>query len=253
MMRPVQTREEYMTLRDSEWQKSVLKAVREGNESQKSKLIQMNYSCLPNDDGTLKGSTTMSTSVGMDIDWTPSPVPPSLTLPNCSATNGQLPHEGGEQITARKEEWLRKVPELVLSKKEQLGLLMLERSATKGYHLVFKRRPDLSQEENLQWAADLLGVDFDKGAKDITRVFFTTTGEELLFLDDEIFRPTPAPSLVGRRVVTLKAKTKRKKYLRPSLQGRGLGEGLSKASHIPLLSLSGGNAQAVSRRRAKGM
>ena len=193
MMRPVQTREEYMTLRDSEWQKSVLKAVREGNESQKSKLIQMNYSCLPNDDGTLKGSTTMSTSVGMDIDWTPSPVPPSLTLPNCSATNGQLPHEGGEQITARKEEWLRKVPELVLSKKEQLGLLMLERSATKGYHLVFKRRPDLSQEENLQWAADLLGVDFDKGAKDITRVFFTTTGEELLFLDDEIFRPTPAP------------------------------------------------------------
>ena len=48
MMRPVQTREEYMTLRDSEWQKSVLKAVREGNESQKSKLIQMKYSCLPN-------------------------------------------------------------------------------------------------------------------------------------------------------------------------------------------------------------
>ena len=176
MMRPVQTREEYMALRDSEWQKSVLKAVREGNESQKSKLIQMNYSCLPNEDGSLKGSTTMSTSVGMDIDWTPSP----------------LPHEGGEQISARKEEWLRKVPELVLAKKEELGLLMLERSATKGYHLVFKRRPELSQEENLRWAADLLGVDFDKAAKDITRVFFTTTGEELIFLDDEIFCPLPA-------------------------------------------------------------
>ena len=176
MMRHVQTREEYMALRGSEWQKSIMKAVREGKESQKSKLIQMNYSCLPNEDGTLKGSTTMSTTVGMDIDWTPSP----------------LPHEGGEQITARKEEWLRKVPQLVLSKKEQLGLLMLERSATKGYHLVFKRRPELSQEENLRWAADLLGVDFDKAAKDITRVFFTTTGEELIFLDDEIFRPTPA-------------------------------------------------------------
>ena len=176
MMRPVQTREEYMALRDSEWQKSVLKAVREGNESQKSKLIQMNYSCLPNEDGSLKGSTTMSTSVGMDIDWTPSP----------------LPHGGGEQISARKEEWLRKVPELVLAKKEELGLLMLERSATKGYHLVFKRRPELSQEENLRWAADLLGVDFDKAAKDITRVFFTTTGAELIFLDDEIFCPLPA-------------------------------------------------------------
>jgi len=176
MMRPVQTREEYMALRDSDWQKSVLKAVREGKDGQKSKLIQMNYSCLPNEDGTLKGSTTMSTTVGMDIDWTPSP----------------LSHEGGEQITARKEEWLKKVPELVLSKKEQLGLLMLERSATKGYHLVFKRRPELSQEENLKWASELLGVDFDKGAKDITRVFFTTTGAEMLFLDDEIFSPLPA-------------------------------------------------------------
>ena len=181
MMRPVRTREEYMALRDSEWQKSVLKAVREGKDGQKSKLVQMNYSCLPNEDGTLKGSTTMSTTIGMDIDWTPSP----------------LPHEGGEQIAARKEEWLKKVPELVLSKKEEIGLQMLERSATKGYHLVFKRRPELSQEENLKWASDLLGVDFDKGAKDITRVFFTTTGEELLFLDDEIFRPTPAPSLYG--------------------------------------------------------
>ena len=162
MMRPVHTREEYMTLRDSEWQKSVLKAVREGNESQKSKLIQMNYSCLPNEDGSLKGSTTMSTSVGMDIDHVPESQMP--VLKDC-----------------------------ILQKKDELGLLMLELSARgKGYHLVFKRRPELSQEENLRWASDLLGVDFDKAAKDITRVFFTTTREELLFLDDEIFCPLPA-------------------------------------------------------------
>ena len=219
MMRPVQTREEYMTLRDSEWQKSVLKAVREGNESQKSKLIQMNYSCLPNDDGTLKGSTTMSTSVGMDIDWTPSP----------------LPHGGGEQISARKEEWLRKVPELVLSKKEQLGLLMLERSATKGYHLVFKRRPDLSQEENLQWAADLLGVDFDKGAKDITRVFFTTTGEELLFLDDEIFRPTPAPLPCREESSHPQGENQAEKVSTPLPTREGIGRGSFKG--IPYSSI----------------
>ena len=79
------------------------------------------------------------------------------------------------------------MPEQVLSKKEELGLLMLERSATKGYHLVFKRHPELSQEENLKWASELLGVDFDKGAKDITRVFFTTTEKELVFLSDDIF------------------------------------------------------------------
>ena len=178
MMRPVTSREDYMKMRDCEQQRRTLQAVRNGNEQMKSRLLQMNYSCLPNPDGSLKGSKRMSTTVGMDIDWTPSP----------------LPHEGEEQIAARKEIWLKQVPELVLSKKDELGLLMLERSATKGYHLVFRRRPELSQEENLRWASDLLGVDFDKGAKDITRVFFTTTADddELLFLDDEIFDATPA-------------------------------------------------------------
>ena len=180
MMRPVTSREDYMKMRDCEQQRQTLKAVRAGNEGQKDKLLQMNYSCLPNPDGSLKGSKTASRSVGMDIDWTPSP----------------LPHEGEEQIAARKEIWLKQVPELVLSKKDELGLLMLERSATKGYHLVFRRREDLSQEENLRWASELLGVEFDDKAKDITRVFFTTTADdnELLFLDDEIFDATPAVS-----------------------------------------------------------
>ncbi|MBR1903219.1 MAG: DUF3987 domain-containing protein, partial [Bacteroidaceae bacterium] len=107
-----------------------------------------------------------------------------------------------EQIAARKEEWLKKVPELVLGKKEELGLLMLEKSATKGYHLVFRRRPELSQEENLKWASQLLEVDFDKGAKDITRVFFSTSAseEDLLYLDDEIFKASPCPSQGGENM-----------------------------------------------------
>ena len=52
---------------------------------------------------------------------------------------------------------------------------------------MFKRRPDLSQESNLKWASDLLEVAYDKGAKDITRVFFTTSGDQLIYLDDAIF------------------------------------------------------------------
>ena len=87
-MRPVLSREEYLALRGSEKQQAVLKAVREGRTDEKRHLLQMNYSCLPNDDGTLKGATRMSTTVGMDVDWTPAP----------------LPHEGEEQIAARKEE-----------------------------------------------------------------------------------------------------------------------------------------------------
>ena len=174
MMRPVLSRPEYLALRNSGDQVQTVAAIREGDTSLKHKLLQMNYSCLPNEDGSLKGSKRMSTTVGMDIDWTPS----------------QLPLKGEEQIAVSKEEWLKKVPELVLEKKDELGLLMLERSATKGYHLVFRRRPELSQEENLRWASELLGVAYDKGAKDITRVFFTTTaseGEDLIYLDDEIF------------------------------------------------------------------
>ena len=158
-------------MRGSEKQHSTLKAVREGDESQKNRLVQMNYSCLPNEDGSLKGSTRMSTTVGMDIDFV---APKEL--------------KDDERQTWLKER-MAGVPELVLSKKDELGLQMFERSATKGYHLVFARRLELSQEENLKWASDLLGVKFDDKAKDITRVFFTTTADEtdLIYLDDEVF------------------------------------------------------------------
>ena len=174
MMRPVLSREEYLALRGTEKQKAILKTVREGDERQKHRLIQMNYSCLPNEDGSLKGSTRMSSSVGMDIDF-------------------KAPEELSAEESAK---WLAKqmagVPELVLSKKDEFGLQMLERSATKGYHLVFRRRPELSQEENLAWASELLGVKFDDKAKDITRVFFTTSDseEDLIYLDDSIFETT---------------------------------------------------------------
>ena len=52
-MRPIHSREEYLKLRDSEEQQSVVRAVRSGNAQLKSRLIQMNYSCLPNEDGSL--------------------------------------------------------------------------------------------------------------------------------------------------------------------------------------------------------
>ena len=170
-MRPVLTKEEYMALRGTQKQQRILKAVHDGDEKAKMRLLQMNYSCLPVEDGSLKGSTQTSTSVGMDIDF-----------------------NAPKELTAEaRQQWLSErmaaVPALVLSKKEELGLLMLERSATKGYHLVFRRRPELSQEENLKWASELLGVKFDDKAKDITRVFFTTTDskEDLIYLDEAIF------------------------------------------------------------------
>ena len=168
MMRPVLTKEEYMSLRDSE----------ENRRADKWHMVQMNYSLVCSDspeeeragsDFPLKGCKTQSSTVGMDVDFNPD--------------------------DADYEKKMADVPNRILEKKDELGLLMLERSATKGFHIVFRRHPELSQEENLRWASELLGVEYDKGAKDITRVFFTPATENILFIDEEIFerKETPQP------------------------------------------------------------
>ena len=169
VMRPVLTREEYLALRNSNKQKKTLSAIRGGDKSKKNQLLQMNYSCVPGDDGLLRGCKTPSNSVGMDIDF----VAPA-----------ELSAEEQQAWLAGK---MTGAPELVLSKREELGLHMLERSASKGYHLVFRRRPELSQEGNLLWASELLGIKYDDGAKDITRV-----------LSDEIFEIEAADSARGQ-------------------------------------------------------
>ena len=226
MMRPVLTAAEYRNLRNSNYQKRLVAGIRKGDTKQKMRLLQMNYSCMPSNAAAgnaaagnaaagntaagnaaagntaagnaaagnaaagnattpslqkapLKGCKSPSMSVGMDVDFDPS-------APDY-------------------EEMMEKAPEMVLSKKDELGLLMLERSARKGYHLVFRRhfmdglaegKILENQEINLKWASELLGVKFDEAAKDITRVFFSTTAseEDLLFLDDALFEQT-APNI----------------------------------------------------------
>ena len=166
-MRPVNDETEYRLVRDTE----------HNRRSDKHHMVQMNYSCLPNENGALKGATRLSRSVGMDIDFDP-----------------KAPDY---------EQKMASVPDLVLGKKDELGLLMLERSANKGYHIAFRRKPELSQEENLRWASGLLGVEYDKGAKDITRVFFTPPSEKLLFVDKELFDNS---EMVNTEVVPVKEK-----------------------------------------------
>ena len=150
-MVPVRKQADYKIIRDSERNK----------RAEKKDMVQFNYSCLPNPDNSLKGATRLSNSVGMDVDFDPK--------------------------SPDYEEKMKSVPDLILAKKDELGLLMLERSANKGYHLAFRRHPEMSQEENLRWASQLLGVEFDKGAKDITRVFFTPPSDHILYLSDALF------------------------------------------------------------------
>ncbi len=162
MMKAVETEEAYRRYRDSQTQVRNLTLIRHPQKdtdvaAAKRKLVQFNYSCLPTEDGCLKGATRLSKSVGMDID-----------------------HLSADEVNA--------IAAMAIDKKEELGLLMLERSARGGgLHVVFRRHPEMDQEANLRWASDLLGVEYDAGAKDITRVFFATTSEDLLYLHEDLF------------------------------------------------------------------
>ena len=180
---PVNSREEYLAIRDNAQNLANLSLARGGDKVAKSRLAQFNYSLampnrptpapshrgrgidsISNDWGfPLKNADGIGNSVGMDVD-----------------------HIDDVQAVADR----------VLSMKDDIGLLMLERSASgNGLHLVFRRNASLSQEENIRKVAEEIGIEPDMGAKDITRVFFASSGSktDLIYLDDELFRPTPCP------------------------------------------------------------
>ena len=172
MMEAVATEEAYRRYRDSQAQQRWVETTRHPKpetdvSAAKRKLVQFNYSCLPMEDGCLKGAKRLSKSVGMDID-----------------------HLSVDEVNL--------VAATAIEKKDELGLLMLERSARGGgLHVVFRRHPEMDQEANLRWASDLLGVEYDAGAKDITRVFFATTSEDLLYLHEDLFDNAECESFTG--------------------------------------------------------
>ncbi len=182
MMKAVETEEAYRRYRDSQTQVRNLTLIRHPQEdtdvaAAKRKLVQFNYSCLPTEDGCLKGATRLSKSVGMDID-----------------------HLSDDEVNA--------IAATAIDKKEELGLLMLERSARGGgLHVVFRRHPEMDQEANLRWASDLLGVEYDAGAKDITRVFFATTSEDLLYLHEDIFDNGECGAFTGQETAFTDSET----------------------------------------------
>ena len=182
MMKAVETEEAYRRYRDSQTQVRNLTLIRHPQEdtdvaAAKRKLVQFNYSCLPTEDGCLKGATRLSKSVGMDID-----------------------HLSDDEVNA--------IAATAIDKKEELGLLMLERSARGGgLHVVFRRHPEMDQEANLRWASDLLGVEYVAGAKDITRVLFATTSEDLLYLHEDLFDNGECGAFTGQETAFTDSET----------------------------------------------
>ena len=190
VLREVKTKKEYFALRDSDYNKKNVMLARQGNDDAKHRLVQFNYSCVPNEDMLLKGIKQPSQFVGMDIDFDPIVGDSFKTGFNPSVEN------------------LQHLEERILSKKAELGIVLVERSVKKGFHVVFKRDWQKTQEENLMHASEVLGVPYDKAAKDITRVFFATTSEDVLWLDEEIFDPSSVTDVTsspeGEEMITIK-------------------------------------------------
>lgn len=153
--RPITSEQEYRELRNSSQQMANLRLARNGNDAAKRRLVQINYSGhYPG--GIVKGNKLPSKAFGFDLDD-----PESF------------------KIAAEK----------LLQDPGKYGLLMLERSARQGGHVVCKREQGKTILENQVRLATMLQCEMDTSAHDINRVYFTTTAaaDDLLYLSPELF------------------------------------------------------------------
>lgn len=173
-MSPVTSEEQHRAILSLPGQQHNLELARKGKSVKlsngrdvpaKQLLTQFNFSCMPNADGTLAGSTVMSNTIGADFDF-------DLKKPGDKAK-------------------LQVFPAILIEQKNKLGLLFVERSVSKGYHIVCRRKEGMSQLENLNYLSRILGVRYDDRAKDITRVFFGTSPNDWIYVDNALYDATP--------------------------------------------------------------
>ena len=158
---PIKNREELMALRNSQKNIDTLAKVRQGDASAKPDLLQLAYN-IGHVEGALAGCKSIGSYFFHDVDC-----------------------YGSEELRVKSEE----LKELILSKKDEIGLKMLERSASGGWHLVCERRKGTTILENQVRVASILQLEMDTSAKDLQRVVFSTSGSEddLPYLDDYLF------------------------------------------------------------------
>ena len=154
---PIKNREELMALRNSQQNLENLSKARRGDEKAKAGLLQLAYN-IGHADGLIAGCKSIGSFFFHDVDCYDS-------------------------------EHSERIKNLILEKKDEIGLRMLERSASGGWHLVCERRPGTTILENQVRVATVLKVEMDTGAKDLQRVVFSTGGSEddLPYLDDCLF------------------------------------------------------------------
>jgi hypothetical protein len=154
---PIKNREELMALRNSQQNQENLSKARQGDEKAKAELLQLAYN-IGHVNGLIAGCKSIGSYFFHDVD-------------------------------CYDKEHSQQTKELILSKKDEIGLKMLERSASGGWHLVCERRRGTTILENQVRVATILKVEMDTSAKDLQRVVFSTSGSEddLPYLDDCLF------------------------------------------------------------------
>ena len=201
----VRNREELMALRNSIENQDNLQKARKGDAKAKARLLQLSYN-LGHVDGALAGCKSIGSYFFHDIDSyeneKASPVP---SQGGVNQQDKRTPSPLGE---GRGEA----LKDLILSKKEEIGLRMLERSASGGWHLVCKRVPGTTILENQVRVATILQIEMDTSTKDLQRIVYSTSGspEDLVYLDDELFTEPMTPEECEQEYNRLKVRVMRK-------------------------------------------
>ena len=158
-------------------------------------------------EGALAGCKSIGSFFFHDIDLYETPNPSFLEGKGNSAAvdNSQL-SPVNSQLSP--EEMVSHI----LEKKDEIGLRMLERSASGGYHLVCKRVPGTTILENQVRIATILQIEMDTSTKDLQRVVFSTSGapEDLIYLDDELFTEPMSPEECVKEYNNLKGRVMRR-------------------------------------------
>ena len=156
---PVKTMKEYLNERNAPQHVSRFHAVRNGNDEEKKRLIQFNYTIYPPEEETpLRGYRIPSDTFCLDIDC------------------------------ASKEE-SDKYVRTILDTFDLSVVMMVERTAHYGLHAVFKREYGKTILESQVHYARLIGCEMDTNAKDLQRVWYASTNEEdeLIYINPSLF------------------------------------------------------------------
>ena len=172
--RPVTNREDYLAQRNAPENVQNFLSARGGDKKAKARQVQYNYNdLLP--DGVLKGCHHVASTFAHDID--------------CQSAEEQ-----------------ERIKQVLLEKKDEIGLLELSGSANYGLHAVCRRERGKTILENQVRLSMLTETEMDTSTHDEQRILYTgpATPDNLFYLDDAIFEEQLSPEEAAEEFERLK-------------------------------------------------